>query len=142
MGRYSKLDIRTRLRAILADRSRDRPPARPTRSVRRLRRLTGPEVDQMVERYQQGTPINVLARDLGVHRTTVSAQLKARGALIPTRRIDDAVRAEAVQLYQAGSSLARVADRLAMSENTVQRVLKRAGVTTRPVGTNQWSVRS
>jgi DNA-binding NarL/FixJ family response regulator len=78
-------------------------------------------------------------RDLGVHRTTGSAQLKARGALNPNCRIDHAERAEVVRLYQAGSSLAQVAEHLGMSENTVQQVLKRAGVTTRPVGSNQWS---
>ena len=136
MGRYSKLDITSRLQSILADSSRDRPPTRPTRSVRRLRRLTEPEVDQLVECYQQGTPINVLARDLGVHRTTISAQLKARGVLAPTSQIDDAAQTEIVRLYQTGLSLAQVAKHLGMSENTVHRVLKRAGVATRPVGTN------
>lgn len=142
MGRYSKLDIATKLRSLLAGSGNERPPARTTRSVRRLRRLTDVEVDELVQRYRDGCSIHILARDFGIHRTTVSAQLKARGVLAATRRINNAERTEVVRLYEASSSLAQVSERLGMSENSVQRVLKRAGVTTRPVGTNQWSARS
>lgn len=79
MGRYSKLDIATKLRSILAGGGREDPPARTTRSVRHLRRLNDVEVDDLVTRYQSGERIADLARDFGMHRTTISAQLTARG---------------------------------------------------------------
>ena len=127
---------------ILARGGRDGPPARPTRSVRRLRRLTDLEVNEVVERYQSGDSIRSLAEEFGMHRTTISAQLKARGVLAPTRRVDEAQRSKLVSLYKQGFSLARVAEQVGVSSHTVHRVLLEAAVQTRPVGTNQWSARS
>ena len=142
MGRYSKLDIATKMCSILAGRGRDDPPARTTRSVRRLRRLSEPEVDQLVERYQNGCSVHILARDFGIHRTTVSAQLKTRGVWKAPRRLTETEATEAVRRYEQGWSLVRVAEHFGVSSDTVHRALKRAGVTMRPVGTNQWSTRS
>ena len=79
LGRYSKLDITSRLQRLLAGDSGDPLPARTTRSLRRARRLTDLEVDELVERYQSGCSIQILARDFRIHRTTVSALLRARG---------------------------------------------------------------
>ena len=61
MGRYSKLDMTSRLRRLLAGDSRDPVPDRPTRSVRRLRRLNDQEVDELVTRRQNGCSIHILA---------------------------------------------------------------------------------
>ena len=142
MGRYSKLDIATKLRRILAGGGRDDPPARTTRSVRRLRRLTDVEVDQLIERYQNGCSIHILARDFCIHRTTVSAQLKTRGVWKAPRRLTETEATEAAHRYEQGWSLVRVAEHFHVSTDTVHRALKRANVPMRPVGTNQWSARS
>ena len=142
LGRYSKLDIATKLRSILAGGGRDDPPARTTRSVRRLRRLSDPEVDQLVERYQNGCSIHILARDFGIHRTTVTAQLKTGGVWRAPRRLTKAEASDAIKRYEQGWSLVRVADHFGVSSDAVRRALKRANVITRPVGTNQWSARS
>jgi len=139
MGRYSKLDITSRLRSILAGSGRGSPPARTTRSVRRLRRLTGPEVDQLVEHYQSGESIRALAKDFSVHRTTISGQLKARGVLVPVRKVTSRESAEMVRRYERGWSIARTAEHFGVSQSVIARVLKEAGAPTRPVGTNQWS---
>ncbi len=84
MGRYSKLDSGTRLQAILAGSGRDRPPARTTRSVRRLPRLTEAEVAELVALRQAGEQIDILAERFGVGRNTVLAHLKRRG--VPGQR--------------------------------------------------------
>lgn len=139
MGRYSKLDIRTKLQAILAGGGRDRAPARTTRSVRRLRRLTGPEVDDLVDRYQSGESIRALADAFRMHRTTISAQLKARGAMVHARQLSAPETAEVIRRYEQGWSLVRVAEDFGISDTRVARLLHQAGVPTRPVGTNQWS---
>lgn len=142
MGRYSKLDITSRLQRLLAGDSRDRLPDRPTRSVRRLRRLTESEVGQIVERYESGDLIAVLASEFGVHRTTISAQLRleACGNLPPGLPRMSRLRSSGSTNWAA--SLARLAERFTVSQSTVSRLLRAAGVTSRPVGTNQWSVRS
>ena len=142
MGRFSKQDITSRLQRLLAGEGRDRLPARPTRSVRRQRRLTEPEVDQLVERYQRGCSIHILDRDFQIHRTTVSAQLKSRGVWKPPTRLTTKQTLELVELYKQGWSLARLADRFTVSQSMVSRLLHQAGVVTRAVGTNQWSARS
>ena len=142
LGRYSKQDITSRLQRLLAGSASDRPPARPTRSVRRLRRLTESEVDELVERYQNGCSMHTLARDFEIHRTTVSAQLKARGVWKPPTRLTAEQTTQFVRLYKEGQSLARLAERFTVSQSTVSRILKEAGVTSRPVRTNQWSARS
>ena len=112
---------------------------RPLHRARRLRRLTDREVDELVERYESGESIRSLAEALGVHRTTISAQLKSRGALVSVRQLTARETAEIIRRYADGWSLVRVADYFGMSDSRVARVLRQAGVPTRPVGTNQWS---
>ena len=84
MGRYSKLDIATKLRSILAGSGREDLPARTTRSVRRLARLTEAEVAELVTMRQAGEQIDVLAERFGIGRNTVLAHLKRRG--VPGQR--------------------------------------------------------
>jgi hypothetical protein len=45
----------------------------------------------------------------------------------------------AAKLYEQGWSLARVSEGLGVSDGTVLNAFKRAGIATRPVGTNQWA---
>ncbi len=49
----------------------------PRRNVQR--RLTDPEIDELVNEYQTGRTLADLASVLGIHRRTVAAHLQARG---------------------------------------------------------------
>ena len=51
---------------------------------------------------------------------------------------DDDV-AAARRLYESGSSLAAVGEHFGVAARTVLNVFRKAGVATRPVGTNQWT---
>jgi hypothetical protein len=46
---------------------------------------------------------------------------------------------EMVRRYERGWSIARTAEHFGVSQSVIARVLKEAGVSTRLVGTNQWS---
>ena len=82
--------------------------------------------------------IRALAVDFGIHRTTVSEHLKAKGVWKTPVRLTAGRMAELTRLYERGWSQARVAAHFNVSESMVTRVLKDAGVTSRPVGTSQW----
>jgi hypothetical protein len=140
MGRYSNPDIVSRLRRVLSGQGRDRPSARTVRSVRQKQtRLTSDQVDQLVDRYQHGESVYVLALDLSVNRRTVSAHLARRGVSTRYQILGEDELAKAVELYAQGCSLARVGQQFGVSAGTVLNAFKRADVRTRPVGTNQWS---
>ena len=145
LGANSNRNNVTRLLSILAGEGRDCPPARTTRlSRQKQRRLTSEEIDGVVERYRAGESANLLARELGVHRTTIVGHLKRRGVSTRYKIIAEADLAEAVRLYAQGLSLARVGERFGIGAlTTVLNAFRAAGVTvaTRPLGTNQWSVR-
>ncbi len=71
---------------------------------------------------------NSKTRGTAMHRTTVAAQLRRAGVAlrrqgVPADRLD-----EAVQLYSAGWSLQRLAERYDCDDETVRQTLKRAGV--------------
>ena len=142
LGANSNRNNVTRLLSILAGEGRDCPPARTTRSPRqKQRRLTSEEIERVVERYQAGESANLLAAELGVHRTTIVGHLKRRGVSTRYKIIAEADLAEAVRLYEEGWSLARVGEQFGVSAHTVLSAFRAAGIATRPVGTNQWSAR-
>jgi len=78
----------------------------------------------------QGRSIDDLAREYNVHRSTVLHRFGKRG--VPRRRVarkltDDAVARAAVR-YAEGSSMAVVAAEFRVSERTLAREFRRAGV--------------
>ena len=101
--------------------------------------MTETEVDQLVEQYRSGAPIRALAQSFGLHRSTISKHLKARGVLAPVRKPTGRESVEMVRRYERGWSMARTAEHFGVSQGVIARVLKGAGVAARPVGTNQWS---
>jgi predicted DNA-binding protein YlxM (UPF0122 family) len=137
---YSNPDIVSRLQRILAGEGSDQLPDRSPRSRQHQHRLTTEQVDQLVERYQAGESSNRLAAEFEVHRTTISTNLAARNVRTRYRLLDDDL-AGATRLYESGWSLARVAKQFGVSPGTILNCFKRAGVATRPVGTNQWPAR-
>lgn len=137
LGRYSNSDIATRLERILSGRGRDRPPARPTRSPRRLSRLTGDEVAELGRLRQDGAEINDLAARFGLSRSAVMANLERAG--VPGRRWpgrtlspDELMLAR--ELYESGLSLADVGEQLGVDRRYLRRALPAQGVTIRAPG--------
>lgn len=83
-----------------------RDPSGP--AVRRLRRLTEAQVQELVEVRRAGAEIKELAERFGIDRSTVIAQLRRAG--VPGRRrqgrsLDPAGVQAAGELYASGSSL-------------------------------------
>jgi len=134
MRRYSNPDFTQDLRRLL-----DSPSARKPRSRRRRknhRRLNSSEVDRLVESYEQGTLLMDLALTFGIHRTTVMAHLRRRGAEARYGVIERNIE-EAKRLYMEGHSLATVGRHFGVDAATVRRALIAAHVAIRP--RNGWA---
>lgn len=98
------------------------------------RRLTEHDVDEIVSAYRDGSSIDSLAAQLGVHRTTIIHHLDRRG--IERRKVvrkmtDDFVR-QAARRYESGGSLKAVASQFDIDARTLAREFQRAGVPVRP----------
>ena len=93
------------------------------------RRLSGTESHELVHRYVAGESINGLARELGVHRTTVISHLDRAGVTRrrTARKMTDESVARAAARYQAGSPLAVVAEVFGVHVRTLTKGLRRAG---------------
>ena len=98
------------------------------------RRLPASNDDDLVNDYAGGSSINELAHRYRIHRNTVMIHLKIRG--VESRRTvrkltNDSV-AQAATLYAIGLSLAKVAQQFGVSEATVTREFRSAGLPIRP----------
>ena len=120
----------------LPDRDVDKKTRRRSKRARRLG-----ESDQLylANAYLAGDSLPVLAERYQISRQTVSNILERHGVhrrynLLSRRDIEKAVR-----LYQSGHSLATVGTKLGVNATTVLNAFRRAGISTRRVGTNQWS---
>ena len=81
--------------------------------------------------HERGRPIDKLASVFDVHRTTVMTHLDRAGVERRTGVIDRHLD-EARDLYESGSSLARVAERFGVDGETVRQAFKNAGISLRP----------
>ena len=136
LGRYSNQNIVTRLRQILAGEGRDNPPAPPTRPTRRNQSLNPDQVRELLTAYGAGTPIDRVADDFGIHRTTALNIVKREG--VPRRwRTIDAHLEEARELYNSGLSMAKVGQHFGVSMDAVREAFLRHGVPIRP--RNGWT---
>lgn len=110
---------------------------------RRARRLTDAEKMTFVEGYKRGELVADLARQLGVHRTTLDmlvAQLKL--SRVDPNEVPAAVRDSLVKMYRAGESLAAIGEEHGFSANKVQRLLVSMGEPIRPRGPKKPAVTS
>jgi hypothetical protein len=98
------------------------------------RRLTDPEIDELVNAYQAGRTLADLACALGIDRRTVAAHLQARGIerRINRRKMTDDEVSQAARHYRAGDVLATIASTFNVDAATIRRELHRIGVTIRP----------
>jgi DNA-directed RNA polymerase specialized sigma24 family protein len=107
------------------------PPALPARELYPLRtRLTAKQREELIRRYVDGERAYQLASEFGVHRQTVANVLMTAGARRP-RLMTEAERAEAVVLYEAGWTCARIGEELGRSRDAVRRALRAAGLVLR-----------
>ena len=104
----------------------------PRRDVQR--RLTEPEINELVNEYQAERTLADLACVLGIDRRTVAAHLQARGIerRINRRKMTDDDVSQAARRYRAGDSLATIASTFNVAAATIRRELRRIGVTIRP----------
>ena len=100
------------------------------------RRLDAHEIEFLASQYVAGKSVRELTESWGIHRTTVLDHLERLD--IPrrrnTRKMTDRQVNEAAELYRAGSSLAKLGALFDVDPQTVNRELKRAGITLRPPG--------
>lgn len=130
---YSNQDIiLQKLQRLLRLPRRERPTARP-RSKQAQRRLAPDQVTELLAAYQGGSTVLELAASYGVHRTTVTGLLKRHGVPFRPPGLDPADLPEAIRLYEAGWSLARLGQHFGVTgHNTISDALRKAGVTIRP----------
>jgi len=98
------------------------------------RRLSDTESDDLVHRYRAGESINGLARELGLHRTTVINHLDRAGVARrrTARKMTDKSVARAAAQYLAGAPLTIVAKEFGVHPRTLAKELRRAGTPLRP----------
>ena len=94
------------------------------------RRLPATKIKLIVKMYVAGCSIDSLARQFGVHRTTVIHHLRVSG--VPRRKVvrklSDHLVAEARTRYGSGLSLAKVAFEFDVHPRTLRREFVKAGV--------------
>jgi len=139
LGRYSNHDqVITRLSTLLnlPDRGVGQEARRRPKRARRLG-----ESDQLdlANAYLAGDSLPVLALLYGISRQTVSSILERHGVPRRRRSLSSEEVSIAADLYNKGRSLAKIGKEFQMDAGTVHDALRIAGITMRPVGTNQWS---
>ncbi|GAA3734857.1 hypothetical protein GCM10022239_08730 [Leifsonia bigeumensis] len=87
------------------------------------RRLTMPEVGQLVEDYRSVRSVYKLAEIYGIHRNTVSQHLKARGVTIGRQPLVEPEIIRARELHDGGLSLNAIGRALGCDPKTVKSVL-------------------
>lgn len=110
------------------------PPIRQDQRVpRTARQLGGEQVEQLIADYRAGATVYTLSSQFGIDRRTVGAILKRHGVQTRWQRLSPAQIDEAVELYESGWSLARIAERVGVTPTTVHRRLRDRGVRMRDV---------
>ncbi|MFI8631221.1 hypothetical protein ACIGEP_01320 [Microbacterium sp. NPDC077663] len=102
-------------------------------SIGRVRNsLTAEEIGRMVEAYERGATIRVVAAEFGLNRETVMRHLHRSGAKLRHQGLDEAGVAKARELYLSGETLAKVGAALGVAPGTAGRYLRASGVALRP----------
>lgn len=111
-------------------------PLRPEPAVHRAgraRQLRVEEIDDLVARYQAGESMAQLAKDLNLHRSTISGRLRDRQVELhqPGPQMTEQQIEEALELYASGDSCVRIGKQLGFHQATIYNQLKRRGVALR-----------
>jgi hypothetical protein len=94
-------------------------------------RLEAEAVSELVQRYQGGETVSVLAEVFAIHRQTASAILRRNRVPMHRSPMTQAEIKKAIALYLEGQSLLKVGSQLGKSAGTIRRVLLSQGLTTR-----------
>ena len=104
-----------------------------TRAVRQgQRRLGSEEVARLVQAHLDGALVTELASEFGVHRSTVALILDRNGMGDRRDVLQPPDLQHAVELYEAGLSLATIAQHLGVHPSSVYHRLRKMNVTLRP----------
>jgi len=108
------------------------PPvaAEPT-PRRRQRRLLAPQVGELAAAYRAGVPVNDLAAQFNIHRSTVLDHLNRSDTPRRYPALDSCQVEEAARFYEAGQSLRAIGIHFGRHASTVRLTLIKAGVHTR-----------
>ena len=96
-----------------------------------VRRLGTERVTELARAYEQGIPTTELTRRYGLGKGTVLRLLREQGVVLRHQPLDAQSLAEAITLYQAGWSLARIGTRMQRQPTVIRDVLERSGVARR-----------
>ena len=138
IGAYSRQQhlLKTLSRVLVLPRNRSiEQPIRPTQ---RQHNFSAADERRIVDAYRRLRSIYAVAHEFDTTRQTVAAVLERHGIKRRFKLLaaDDIIAAG--QRYEQGTSLAALAAAYGVDANPVSAALRAAGVTMRPVGTNQW----
>jgi transposase-like protein len=127
-GRYSNhADQGKRIYEVL-QLELSRPQKPKTQTPRRVqRRLSADELEGLLRSYDRGTPVNKLADEFKIHRSTVLDHLNRSTTRRRYPALDDKGLETAKQLYASGLSLRDVGLTLEVHASTVRFALMSAG---------------
>ena len=97
-------------------------------------RLTAERRAALVADYEVGMPVKAIAAKYRVHRGTIPGLVSRAGGRLRTPGLGDDGRRRAIVLYEAGLTLAEVAERLDVDPKTVRVAIVADGGTIRPRG--------
>ncbi len=125
------------IRPARASHSDVRGPVRD-KTLKHQTRLTYPLRQKVIETYVAGTPVKEIAREFGIHRTTITQIALAAGLSMRNQKLSPASKREAKRLYESGLSLTKVAKQLDISPAGARDAIIETGGTMRSPGT-RWS---
>lgn len=96
-----------------------------TKIKQQQKHLNPEEIEQIVQRYQNGESTYKLAKEFDCHRSTIANNLRKQGIEVSIEKIN---LEEAIKLYELGWTTKQLAERYHMSDNAVSRRLKKAGI--------------
>ncbi len=131
-GRYSNhADQETRIREVLQFELYGSPKHKTQTPRQVQRRLSANELETLLRSYESGTPVNVLADEFHIHRSTVLDHLSRSTARRRYPALDERGTQLAIQLYNSGLSLREVGISLNVHASTVRETLKKSGIARR-----------
>jgi transposase-like protein len=128
LGRYSKIAKPSNLCQTTTVRS---VPVAAPKVHAVSRRLPAETLQQLVTDYQIGIPSTQLAKRYGISKGAALRLLRHQSIPIRNQPMTTLEIEQAIQLYRAGNSLAKVGITLGYDHGTIHQALKQAGVAMR-----------
>jgi len=100
----------------------------PLERCSRAKKLDFDQAERLVSAYLGGESIAAIAKELGVHRTTVGDHLTRAGIEKRSKSMSSAQIEGAAQDYVSGQSLEEIGKRLCFDSTTVLKELRQRGV--------------